>query len=32
MHAFLGKADGGDEDFRDLMAEVRSRDDLKELL
>jgi hypothetical protein len=32
MHAFQGKADGGDEESRDLMAEVRSRDDLKELL
>lgn len=32
MKAFQQKADDGDEEFRELMVEVRERDDLKELI
>ena len=32
MEAFREKAEDGDEDFKDLMTEMKSRDDLRELL
>ena len=32
MTAFKAKADEGDEDFQDMLEEMRTRDDLKELL
>lgn len=32
MQAFRQRAEGGDEDFKELMVEVRERDDLKQLL
>jgi len=32
MEGFSEKAENGDEDFKDLMMEMKSRDDLRELL